>query len=96
MQETLSPLHEEIQHNKEVLKEEQPAKLAFNIREAERITGLGRTTLWKAISGGQLKCYKVGRRVLFSLEHLKLFLESHEKQTKDRYRRGIPPQKNRR
>jgi excisionase family DNA binding protein len=96
MQETFNHLCEEDPDNQENLGERQRGKLAFNIKEAERITGLGRTTLWKAINEGQLKCYKVGRRVLFSLEHLKLFLELHEKQMRDSYRRsGITPPKNR-
>jgi excisionase family DNA binding protein len=54
-------------------------KLSYSIKEAEKITGVGRTTLWKAINNGKLRCFKVGRRVLFSSEHLKEFLKSHEK-----------------
>lgn len=54
-------------------------KLGYSIKEAERITGIGRTTLWKAINKGRLKCFKVGRRVLFSSEHLQDFLKLHEK-----------------
>jgi excisionase family DNA binding protein len=54
-------------------------KLSHSVKEAEKITGLCRTTLWKAINSGKLNCYKVGRRVLFSSEHLREFLESHER-----------------
>lgn len=54
-------------------------KLGHSVKEAQRITGLGRTTLWKAINKGRLKCFKVGRRILFSPEHLQEFLKLHEK-----------------
>jgi excisionase family DNA binding protein len=54
-------------------------KLGYSIKEAEKITGLGRTTLWKAINNGRLKCFRAGRRVLFSLDHLTDFLKSYER-----------------
>jgi excisionase family DNA binding protein len=54
-------------------------RLGHSFKEAENITGLCRTTLWKAINAGKLKSYKVGRRVLFSPDHLKEFLEAHER-----------------
>ena len=53
-------------------------KLGFSVKEAEKITGLGRTTLWKAVDDGRLKCFRVGRRVLFSEDHLRSFLLSYE------------------
>jgi excisionase family DNA binding protein len=53
-------------------------KIGYSIKEAEKITGLGRTTLWKAIDEGRLKCFKVGRRRIFSLEHLEEFLKHYE------------------
>jgi excisionase family DNA binding protein len=54
-------------------------KLGYSVREAEKITGLGRTTLWKAIDEGRLKCFRVGRRVLFSEDHLRSFLAAYER-----------------
>ena len=53
-------------------------RLGLSVKEAISITGLGRTTLWKAIRKGKLKCFKVGRRVLFSPAHLQEFLQAHE------------------
>ena len=53
-------------------------KIGYSIKEAEKITGLGRTTLWKAIEEGRLKCFKVGRRRIFSLAHLEEFLKLYE------------------
>jgi excisionase family DNA binding protein len=54
-------------------------KLSYSVKEATRITGLGRTTLWKAINEGRLRCFRAGRRVLFSLDHLMEFLKTYEK-----------------
>ena len=54
------------------------SRLGLSIKEAISITGLGRTTLWKAIRKGKLRCFKIGRRVLFSPDHLQEFLHSHE------------------
>ncbi|MFP5262024.1 MAG: helix-turn-helix domain-containing protein [Blastocatellia bacterium] len=54
-------------------------KIGFSIKEAQKITGLGRTTLWKALNDGRLKYFSVGRRKLFSIEHLQDFLKSYEK-----------------
>jgi excisionase family DNA binding protein len=52
----------------------------ISIKEAIKVTGLGRTTLWKAINSGRLGCYKVGRRILFDPDlHLRPFLQSHER-----------------
>jgi excisionase family DNA binding protein len=53
-------------------------KLGISIREAVKITGLGRTTLWKAVRSGRLQCYRIGRRTLFSAKHLQDFLHAHE------------------
>jgi excisionase family DNA binding protein len=53
-------------------------QIGYSIREAQKITGLGRTTLWKAIEEGRLKCFKVGRRRIFSLSHLEEFLKLYE------------------
>lgn len=54
------------------------SRLGLSIKEAISLTGLGRTTLWKAIRKGKLKCFKIGRRVLFSPDHLQEFLKAHE------------------
>lgn len=53
-------------------------KVGYNMAEALKITGLGRTTLWEAVSKGELKCFKVGRRTLFSLKHLEDFMALYD------------------
>ena len=53
-------------------------QIGYSLREAQKITGLGRTTLWKAMEEGKLKCFKVGRRRIFSLGHLEEFLKHYE------------------
>jgi excisionase family DNA binding protein len=62
--------------NKDNISEQE--KLGFSIKEATRLTGVCRTTLYEAIKAGKLRYFQVGRRVLFSREHLSEFLQSHE------------------
>ena len=49
-------------------------KIAYTIQEAMQMTSLSRTTLWAAVKKGKLKCIRVGRRVLFTLQALEEFL----------------------
>ena len=60
------------------------ARLTYTIEEACMIIGISRTTLWKAIRAGKLSCYRIGRRVLFSEEHMTGFLKLNEKINKSR------------
>lgn len=53
----------------------QPAWLSY--QQSSRFCGLGRTTLWKLASSGQIEVTRVGRRVLFSRASLRRFMESH-------------------
>jgi excisionase family DNA binding protein len=53
-------------------------RVGYSMAEAKKITGLGRTTLYEAISDGRLKCFKVGRRTLFSLKHLEDFMALYD------------------
>jgi excisionase family DNA binding protein len=53
-------------------------KVGYSMKEAQKITGLGKTTLWEAIADGELKCFKVGRRTLFSLKHLEDFMALYD------------------
>jgi len=53
-------------------------QLAYTIKEAQRITKLSRTSLWKAVRTGKLKRCLIGsRRVLFTLRALEDFLNHH-------------------
>jgi len=54
-------------------------KLGYSMKEAVKITGLGKSTLWQAVYDGELQHFKIGRRVLFSEEHLRSFLQKFEK-----------------
>lgn len=44
--------------------------------QATVLSGLGRTTLWKLASTGQVRAAKVGRAVRFSRRSLQEFMES--------------------
>jgi excisionase family DNA binding protein len=53
-------------------------KVGYSMKEACGITGLGKSTLWEAVGDGTLKCFKVGRRTLFSLKHLEDFMALYD------------------
>ncbi len=44
-------------------------------REAQMVSGIGRTRLWKLLRAGHIKSAKVGRSVRISRESLDEFLE---------------------
>ena len=52
--------------------------LAVPPREAARIAGVGRTTLYEAISSGALRSIKIGKRRLVAVEALRSWLLAHE------------------
>ena len=52
----------------------EPLRLAYSIQEAARVSSLGRSTLYRAISAGRLKITKVGGRTLIPAEALHLLL----------------------
>jgi excisionase family DNA binding protein len=51
-------------------------RLAYSIREAADISGLGRSSIYVAIRDGQLKVKKHGRRTLILADDLKSYLQS--------------------
>ena len=48
--------------------------------EAQRLTSLGRTTLWRICSSGEVKAVRIGRAVRISRHSLEEYMES---QTED-------------
>ena len=52
------------------------APLAYSIADACALSSVGRTTLYAAITRGDLKTHKVGRRTLISAQDLKSWLDS--------------------
>ena len=53
-----------------------PPALTIRIREACRITGIGRSKIYELIATGDIDAIKVGRITLISVESLKTFLAS--------------------
>jgi len=51
-------------------------KLCFGIDETTRLTGLGRTTIYREIAAGHLEVIKVGSRTLVTRAALERFLET--------------------
>jgi excisionase family DNA binding protein len=52
--------------------------LAVSPAEAGRLAGIGRTTIYHAISSGDLKSLKIGARRLVAVEALREWLLKHE------------------
>jgi excisionase family DNA binding protein len=52
--------------------------LAVSPAEASRLAGIGRTTIYQAISSGDLKSLKIGARRLVAVEALREWLLKHE------------------
>lgn len=48
----------------------EPQRLAYSIQDAVRVSSLGRSTLYRAISAGRLKVTKVGGRTLIPADAL--------------------------
>ena len=50
--------------------------IAVSVSEAARMAGLGRTSLYAAISSGALKTRHYGRRTLIEVDSIRQFLAS--------------------
>jgi excisionase family DNA binding protein len=56
----------------------QPLPLAVSPRQAARLSGVGRSTLYLALGAGELTSLKIGKRRLVMVEELYRWLTSHE------------------
>jgi excisionase family DNA binding protein len=57
----------------------QPAQLKpswVSYRDAQQISGLGRTTLWKLVKSSQIRAARVGRAVRINRRSLEEYMES--------------------
>ncbi len=54
---------------------EQGAPLAYSVKEACRVSSIGRTALYQHISAGRLEARKLGRRTLIPADSLRRLLE---------------------
>jgi excisionase family DNA binding protein len=52
--------------------------LAVSVERAASMSGIGRTTLYAALTTGALRSLKVGRRRLIPVDALKAWLAAHE------------------
>lgn len=52
-------------------------KITYSVKEAATAVGIGKTTLWKAISDGKLPAIKLGNRTLIAADALRAWLFSH-------------------
>ena len=56
----------------------QPTWLTYE--EAQRLVGLGKTTLWRLVSAGEVKAARVGRAVRINRHSLEEYLERQAKE----------------
>ena len=55
--------------------------LAVSPNEAARLCSIGRTTLYAALSSGELKSVKIGTRRLITIDALRAWLKKNEQAT---------------
>jgi excisionase family DNA binding protein len=60
----------------EQMKETGVQALWISYPEAQKLTSLGRTTLWTLVSSGEIKAARVGRAVRISRQSLLEYMES--------------------
>ncbi len=53
-----------------------PTQLSYTIEETQEVTGLGRTSVYQAISHGKLDARKAGRRTLITAASVQAYLAS--------------------
>lgn len=51
--------------------------IAVSPSEAARLAGLGRTTIYAALSSGELESIKIGTRRLIAVDALRAWLQDH-------------------
>lgn len=49
--------------------------LWLSYSEAQKLTGLGRTKLWEAVSSGEIKAARIGRAIRINRRSLEEFME---------------------
>ena len=54
----------------------------LSYKDAEQVVGLGRTTLWKLVTSGEVQAARVGRAVRLNRRSLEEYLERHATQPK--------------
>jgi len=57
--------------------------LAVSPNEAARLCSIGRTTLYAALSSGNLKSVKIGTRRLITIDALRTWLKQNEQTTSE-------------
>lgn len=53
-----------------------PAPIGLTIEDAAKFSGIGRTSLFKAIKAGKLRARKAGARTIVTYDDLKAFVEA--------------------
>lgn len=56
-----------------------PIQPVLTVREAAECLRIGRTKMYKLINDEEIKCIKIGRKILIPAEFLKLFIEKNSR-----------------
>ena len=60
-------------------------RLLLSVPEAAKALGrISERTLFSLTASGEIRCVRIGRRVLYSVEELQRFIQQHEKGGEDR------------
>jgi excisionase family DNA binding protein len=70
----------------------EPQREWLTYAQAQTVSGLGRTTLWKLLSSGEIKAARVGRSVRIHLPTLREFMEAASEKAVE-MRTGRPRQR---
>jgi excisionase family DNA binding protein len=54
-------------------------RLLLSVPETAKALGISERSLFSLSASGEIRCIRIGRRVLYSVEELQRFIQQHEK-----------------
>jgi excisionase family DNA binding protein len=54
-------------------------RLLLSVPETAKAMGISERSLFSLAASGEIRCIRIGRRVLYSVEELQRFIHQHEK-----------------
>lgn len=55
-----------------------PQPLTYTVESLSAATGVPRSTIYQAMTAGELRSFKIGRRRMFRVEAVRAWLDSHQ------------------
>lgn len=59
---------------------QQAPPLSYTVEQATKVTGLGRTAIYRLIATNEIQTFKVGKRRMVSVRALQAFIEKKERE----------------